>query len=157
LPPPLSNSTPGNQGISKRCLTYFDDLNNRIGKRAFGADQTVTGAVHAKVEEQIKQAKSIDEQKGFSRIANDVCLLCSSGDLLILTRDYSQYYEKAVASPLGQRVVSFYTETSKQVLDIHEEARRIAQEERRKAGGSEESAPAPAPIATEKEAKSPVA
>jgi hypothetical protein len=29
-------------------------------------------------------------------------------------------------------VLAFYTETSKQVHDIHEEARRIAQEEKRK-------------------------
>ena len=35
---------------------------------------------------------------------------------------------KALASPFGQKVKAFYTETSKQVLDIHEEARRIAAE-----------------------------
>ena len=36
-----------------------------------------------------------------------------------------QYYSRALSSPFGQRVKAFYTETSKQVLDIHEEARRI--------------------------------
>ena len=42
----------------------------------------------------------------------------------------NQYYSKALSSPLGQKVLSFYTTTSKQVLDIHEEARRLAQEQK---------------------------
>ena len=37
---------------------------------------------------------------------------------------------KAISSPLGQRVRAFYTESSKQVQDIHEEARRIADHEK---------------------------
>lgn len=37
---------------------------------------------------------------------------------------------KAITSPLGQRVRAFYTESSKQVQDIHEEARRIADHEK---------------------------
>jgi len=41
-----------------------------------------------------------------------------------LTR-FPQYYEQAIASQIGQRVKRFYTETSKQVYDIHEEARHI--------------------------------
>ena len=41
-----------------------------------------------------------------------------------------QYYLKAISSPLGQRVRAFYTESSKQVQDIHEEARRIADHEK---------------------------
>ncbi len=36
-----------------------------------------------------------------------------------------QYYSKALSSPFGQKVKAFYTTTSKQVLDIHDEARRI--------------------------------
>jgi hypothetical protein len=43
---------------------------------------------------------------------------------------YKQYYVKAITSPLGQKVNLFYTDTSKQVLDIHEEARRIADHEK---------------------------
>ena len=45
-----------------------------------------------------------------------------------------KYYSKAIASPLGQKVRDFYTSTSKQVIDIHEEARRIASQEKLKAG-----------------------
>lgn len=39
-----------------------------------------------------------------------------------------KYYLKAISSPFGQKVRAFYTSTSKQVGDIHEEARRIAAE-----------------------------
>ena len=35
-----------------------------------------------------------------------------------------------IMSPLGQKVRAFYTDTSKQVRDIHEEARRIADHEK---------------------------
>lgn len=47
-----------------------------------------------------------------------------------------QYYSKALAHPLGQRVFAFYTSTSKQVLDIHEEARRIAEQQKAAASAS---------------------
>jgi hypothetical protein len=40
----------------------------------------------------------------------------------------TQYYTRALGSHLGQRVRAFYTTTSKQIFDIHEEARRIADE-----------------------------
>lgn len=39
-----------------------------------------------------------------------------------------QYYEKALKSKQGSKVMEFYTSTSKQVLDVHSEARRIAEE-----------------------------
>ena len=38
----------------------------------------------------------------------------------------SSYYEKAMGTPTGQRLASFYTSTDKQVRDIHAEARRLA-------------------------------
>jgi hypothetical protein len=44
-----------------------------------------------------------------------------------------KYYSKAIASPLGQQVRDFYTSTSKQILDIHEEASRIASQQKDKA------------------------
>ena len=34
---------------------------------------------------------------------------------------------KAISSPFGQKVKEFYTTTEKQLRDIHEEARRIAE------------------------------
>ena len=44
-----------------------------------------------------------------------------------------KYYSKAIKSPLGQQVRDFYTSTSKQILDIHEEASRIASQQKEKA------------------------
>jgi len=53
-------------------------------------------------------------------------------DLLEYVFDhFPQYYEQAIASQIGQRVKRFYTETSKHVHDIHEEARHIAQAEKK--------------------------
>ena len=54
-----------------------------------------------------------------------------------------KYYLKAIASPLGQQVRDFYTSTSKQVIDIHAEARRIAAQEKVKAGGPASATNAP--------------
>lgn len=54
---------------------------------------------------------------------------------LAYSSHFKKYYAKAMASPLGLKVKEFYTTTSKQVRDIHEEARRIAAEEKAKSGG----------------------
>ncbi|KAF8158240.1 hypothetical protein B0H34DRAFT_707982 [Crassisporium funariophilum] len=105
------------QGISKRFLSYFNTLDKTVGERALGPDQTISAKVATTVDNATQQAKSIDEQKGYSKIAQD-------------------YYTKAMSSPLGQKVWSFYTNTSKQVQDIHEEARRIADQEKQKAGST---------------------
>ncbi|TDL23196.1 hypothetical protein BD410DRAFT_787512 [Rickenella mellea] len=88
------------QGISKRFLSYMKGLDSSIGSRAVGPDQTISGKVHSTLTD-------IDQKKGISKTATD-------------------YYSKAVASSFGQKVLAFYTTTSKQILDIHEEARRMA-------------------------------
>ncbi|KAF8967097.1 hypothetical protein BDZ97DRAFT_1917048 [Flammula alnicola] len=99
------------QGISKRFLAYFHTLDKSVGERALGPDQTISAKVQTTVDHAAQQARALDEQKGYSKIAHD-------------------YYLKAIASPFGQKVKAFYTETSKQVKDIHEEARRIADQEK---------------------------
>lgn len=38
----------------------------------------------------------------------------------------AQYYARALSTSVGQKVHEFYTQTSKHVRDIHEEARRLA-------------------------------
>merc|ERR1712169_121550 len=38
----------------------------------------------------------------------------------------TSYFEKAAGTPTGQKLVNFYTQSSKQVQDIHAEARRLA-------------------------------
>jgi len=94
------------QGISTRFLNYLKHFDTTVGQKVFkpesegGPHPTVSGKVTSTV-------KSLDEQRGISKTATD-------------------YYSKAIQSPFGQRVYSFYSSTSKQVLDIHEEARRIA-------------------------------
>ena len=41
-------------------------------------------------------------------------------------RGLSSYFEKALEHPSGQKLRGFYTETDKQIRDIHNEARRLA-------------------------------
>lgn len=60
------------QGISKRFLSYFHSLDTSIGARALGPDQTISGKVQSTVNAATQQAKSVDEQKGFTKTANDV-------------------------------------------------------------------------------------
>jgi len=46
------------------------------------------------------------------------------------------YFEKASNTPTGQRIVKFYTDSSRQVQDIHNEARRLAEIKKQEHGGS---------------------
>ena len=50
-------------------------------------------------------------------------------------RGLNSYFEKALGTPTGQKLASFYTQSDKQVRDIHAEARRLAD---MKAGKSNE-------------------
>lgn len=76
-----------------------------------------------------QRAVALDEQHGVSRQA-------------------TAYYSSAISSPFGQQVLAFYTQTAKQVQDVHEEAKRIAQAEKEKqqqqgtAAGGASAAPA---------------
>ncbi|KAJ7465313.1 hypothetical protein FB451DRAFT_1263272 [Mycena latifolia] len=119
------------QGISKRFLSYLNHVDSLVGSKALGPDQTVSGKVAETVGAATQQVRSVDEQKGYSKSAGD-------------------YYSKALASPMGQQVRAFYTNTSKQVLDIHEEAKRISSEQKAA------NAPPPAP-ATDAPAPAPPA
>ncbi|KAF8798852.1 hypothetical protein BYT27DRAFT_7202564 [Phlegmacium glaucopus] len=103
------------QGISKRFLNYFQSLDKTVGQRALGPDQTITGKVQTTMDAAAQHARAVDDHGGYSKVAHE-------------------YYSKAITSPLGQKVRAFYTSTSKQVMDIHEEARRIATQQKSKAG-----------------------
>ena len=46
------------------------------------------------------------------------------------------YFEKASSTPTGKRIVGFYTDGSRQVQDIHAEARRLAELKKEAHGGS---------------------
>ncbi|RYP59198.1 hypothetical protein DL770_010249 [Monosporascus sp. CRB-9-2] len=48
----------------------------------------------------------------------------------------SSYFEKATNSPTGKKLVQFYTDSQRQVKDIHDEARRLADLKKGEHGGS---------------------
>ncbi|KAF8654604.1 hypothetical protein AX16_003517 [Volvariella volvacea WC 439] len=110
------------QGISSKFLNYVHSLDSSLGSRALGPDQTISGKIQSTVQAAAQQAKTVDEQKGFSKTAAD-------------------YYARALSSPFGKKVYEFYTNTSKQVKDIHEEARRIAAEHKPASSGEKGSPP----------------
>jgi len=114
-------------GISQRFLTYFKSFDQQAGSRALGPEKTISGKVQETVAQATAQAKAIDEQRG-------------------ITQSFTEYLKTALATPTGQKVQAFYTSTSKQVLDIHEEAKRIA--ELHKTNQASAAAPVPAPATT---------
>jgi len=61
-----------------------------------------------------QKAKSLDQSYGVSQKANEFF----SG--------LNSFMEKAAGTPTGQKVANFYTQSSRQVQDIHAEARRLA-------------------------------
>jgi len=66
------NIAAGKQGISKRFLSYFHSLDKSVGERALGPDHTISAKVQSGIDTATTQARAMDEQKGFSKIANDV-------------------------------------------------------------------------------------
>ena len=59
-------------GISKKFLSFMTDLDKSVGQRALGPEQTVSGKVQSSLKEAHTRVKSVDEQKGYSKIAHDV-------------------------------------------------------------------------------------
>lgn len=68
------------------------------------------------------RARSVDQTYGVTPRVNSIL----SG--------LTSYYEKASETPTGQKLVNFYTQTSRQVQDIHNEARRLADLKKQDAG-----------------------
>lgn len=123
----------------------MQQLDTKAGEQALGRNQTISGKLQATVQSATQQAKAIDQQKGYSKVANDV----SGGNVginLVLIQS-AKYYSRALSSPWGQKVKAFYTTTTKQVQDIHEEARRIAdQRKQTKAPAEPQDAPGSAAV-----------
>ena len=61
------------KGISNRFLNYFQSLDSSIGAKALGPDQTISGKVTSTIQTATQHAKTVDEQKGYSKVAGDVC------------------------------------------------------------------------------------
>ncbi|KAK4230163.1 hypothetical protein QBC38DRAFT_56566 [Podospora fimiseda] len=70
------------------------------------------------------KARAADQSYGLTARANS--LLTGLGS----------YFEKASQSPTGKKLVDFYTTSSRQVQDIHNEARRLADLKKQESGGS---------------------
>jgi len=105
-------------GISERFLSYIKSLDQTLGSKIAGPETTLS-------EKAINTTKTLDSKHGITTRANT-------------------YYEKAFTSPWGQKAYAFYSTTSKQVFDIHEEAQRIK--------ATHKAAAAPPPPAAEAEA-----
>ena len=70
------------------------------------------------------RAKTADQSYGITQRANS------------LLSGLSSYFEKATSNPTGQKIANFYGQTQHQVLDIHNEARRLAELKKEEHGGS---------------------
>ena len=60
------------KGISKRFLDYFHNLDSTVGAKALGPDQTVSAKVHTTFTSAADRARTVDEQKGYSKTAHEV-------------------------------------------------------------------------------------
>ncbi|KAH9811503.1 hypothetical protein DFH28DRAFT_1062941 [Melampsora americana] len=94
-------------GISNKFLNYFKKIETKFKNQEKPTEDSTQATT---------KAEGVDPQTGAPN---------KFGSLLSMGR---QYYEKALASPHGAKVREFYTKTSKQVLDVHAEAKRIAEE-----------------------------
>ncbi|PMD48458.1 hypothetical protein L207DRAFT_414465 [Hyaloscypha variabilis F] len=70
------------------------------------------------------KARSVDQSYGVTQKTNS------------LLSGLTSYYEKAAGTPTGQKLVNFYTQSSRQVQDIHAEARRLADLKKQEGGVS---------------------
>jgi RNA recognition motif-containing protein len=98
------------QGISARFMAWWHSFDHAVGAKVApaGTEQpTLSSTVTGHVNTGLGKAREIDQQRGISNKA-------------------TEYYQVALGSSFGQKVREFYTTTSKQVVDIHEEAKRIA-------------------------------
>ncbi|KAJ9107563.1 hypothetical protein QFC21_001022 [Naganishia friedmannii] len=122
------------QGISARFMQYINQLDNKVGETVVGhPDQKASTILAGHLGAAVHKTKEFDEQKGITARIMDV-------------------YSKALNSNTGQKVLQFYTSTTKGVLDVHEEAKRIASEKKAthgSAGAAHELAHEAAPAFTE--------
>jgi len=85
------------------------DQKHNVSSRFLQTLQNLDQKYHA-----TDKAKSVDQSYGISQKTGSIF----SG--------LNTFYEKAADTPTGQKLVNFYTQTSRQVQDIHAEARRLA-------------------------------
>ncbi|OAA50656.1 vip1 [Metarhizium rileyi] len=95
------------------------DTKHNVSNRFLSTIQQIDQKYHA-----TDRAKAADNSYGISQRANS--FLTGIGS----------YFEKASSHPTGKKIVKFYTDGSRQVQDIHAEARRLADLKKQEHGGS---------------------
>ncbi|KAI9833166.1 MAG: hypothetical protein M1819_003789 [Sarea resinae] len=97
--------------LSDQAIQHAIELDNKhgISARFTSALTNFDSKYHA-----TDKVKGLDSSYGLTNKAN-------AG-----WRGLNSYFEKALGTPTGQRVREFYTQSDKQVRDIHAEARRLA-------------------------------
>jgi len=95
------------------------DAAHNVSNRFFSTLQGLDQKYHA-----TDRAKATDESYGITQRANSLWLGLSS------------YFEKASNTPTGKKIAEFYTEGSRQVQEVHAEARRLADLKKEEHGGS---------------------
>lgn len=95
------------------------DQTHGVSSRFLNTIQGLDSKYHA-----TDRAKATDQNYGITQRANNLWLGLNS------------YFEKAVGTPTGKKVVNFYENSSRQVQEVHAEARRLADLKKEEAGGS---------------------
>ncbi|KAI9746688.1 MAG: hypothetical protein M1818_000402 [Claussenomyces sp. TS43310] len=94
------------------------DEKHGVSNRFLSTLQNLDSKYHA-----TDKAKSVDQSYGVTPRVNS------------LLSGLTSYYEKAAETPTGKKLVNFYTQSQRQVIDIHNEARRLADIKKKETSG----------------------
>ncbi|KAF4122736.1 RNA recognition motif [Geosmithia morbida] len=95
------------------------DHQHGVSKRFLSTLQSFDSKYHAS-----DRARATDQSYGISQRANS------------LLSGLSSYFEKASSTPTGKKIVQFYSDSQKQVQEVHAEAKRLAELKKQEHGGS---------------------
>lgn len=99
------------------------DHKHGVSNRFLSTLQSLDQKYHA-----TDKARGLDQSYGVTQKTQQATNSLLSG--------LTSYYEKAVGTPTGKKLVGFYTQTSRQVQDIHAEARRLADLKKEEGAGA---------------------
>lgn len=80
----VANNSSGKQGISKRFLSFLDNIDKKAGERFVGENKTVSSKALEHANTFASRAREADQQRGVST-------------------KFHSYYSKALSTPLGQQ------------------------------------------------------
>ncbi|KAJ4424413.1 Protein vip1 [Gnomoniopsis sp. IMI 355080] len=107
--------------VGDAAITRAIELDNQHGvtSRFFNKLTELDGKYHA-----TDRAKTMDQSYGVTTKASS------------LFSGLNSYFEKATNTPTGKKLVDFYNQGQKQLQDVHNEARRLAELKKEEHGGS---------------------